>query len=115
MQKIGLILLDGSNCVDKDASELLDCVSAPGQRLENWYSFNYILDESSDGEWQELILPWTSFERPGWTGQVGNDALDPEALRGWRLELSIDSQGEIGSASEGVLDLGALSCAGPPR
>ena len=114
MQKIGLILLDGSNCVDKDASELLDCVSAPGQRLENWYSFNYILDESSDGEWQELILPWTSFERPGWTGQVGNDALDPEALRGWRLELSIDSQGEIGSASEGVLDLGALSCAGPP-
>ena len=55
----------------------------------------------------------TSAMRPGWTGQVGNNVLDPGALRGWRQELSIDSQREIGSASEGVLDLDALSCVGP--
>ena len=120
-----LILLDGSNCKDSgnggdDTSSVRDDCDAI-QSLENWYSFNYILDEetsssssSSSNSWKELVLPWTAFERPGWTGQVGNDRLDPDAIRGWRMEISIDSQGDMESTSSGVIDIDRLSCVGPP-
>jgi len=121
-----LILLDGSNCID---SSNTTCTDNAGQSLENWYSFHYILGESTydveSGEytsattisssWQELMIDWKSFERTGWHGQVGNDMLDLNAIRGWRLEISIDSQGERNSSSIGVIDINKLSCVGPPE
>jgi len=124
-----LIMMDDSDCT----LDGYDCADPPGQNLENYYSFHYVLDDNhgtdnifdatnsatNDSEWQELRLKLlgdesseSPFWRTGWTGQVGNNNLDAERLRGWRIELSIDSQSEIGSLSEGALLIDQLACVG---
>lgn len=117
-----LIVMDDSNCT-LDGHK---CADAPGQNLENYYSFHHVLDDNDDNifdthssRWQELRIELrgndhseSPFWRTGWTGQVGNNNLDAERLRGWRIELSIDSQGGIGDVSEGVLLLDQLACVG---
>ena len=123
-----LIMMDDSDCtLDK-----YECAEPPGQNLENYYSFHYVLDDNHDNnnlfnadngaknsQWHELRLELlgdenseSPFWRSGWTGQIGNNNLDAERLRGWRIELSIDSQSDIGSLSEGVLLIDQLACVG---
>ena len=105
-----LIALDGSDCGS-------DCGS--DDAMEVYYSFHYILDDLKNSEWQEIQVPMqggsdsgSPFLRTGWSGQVGNDILDPNYLKGFRLELSIDSLGAIGSASSGIFLLDQLACVG---
>jgi len=117
-----LILMDDSDCT----LDGHDCADAPGQNLENYYSFHYVLDDNDNnifdthsGRWQELRIELrgnddcnSPFWRTGWTGEVGNNNLDAKRLRGWRIELSMDGQGDIGDVSEGVLLLDQLTCVG---
>lgn len=44
---------------------------------------------------------------------VGDDKFDGKFLRGWRFEFSIDSGGEIGDKSGGVIWIDQLGCVGP--
>lgn len=94
-----IILMDGSDCNES-------CAEFFGQNLENYYSFQYILDEVTEEGKIEVALkgnsdPSSPFYRPGWTGKVGNDVLDTSNLKGYRLELNYDSQGGVGSIVEG--------------
>jgi hypothetical protein len=43
-------------------------------------------------------------------GQVGNDALDTNRIRGWRIELNIDSQADTKEESSGIIMFDQLSC-----
>jgi hypothetical protein len=112
-----LILMDDSDCVE-------DCTNA--QNLETYYSFHYVLDNeptsdssSARAGWQELqvdllgdSIPESPFWRTGWSGQVGNDKLDANRIKGWRIEFSIDSQGDMDSSSTGSLLVDQLACFG---
>ena len=107
-----LILLDGSHCDDDS------CWRPPGQALENYYRFHYVLDDE-ECEWREIRAELngtsdssSSFWRTGLTGVVGNDKLDGQFLQGWRLEISIDSQGSYGSNSSGSFLVDHLACEG---
>ena len=105
-----IILMDGSDCIG-------NCSLNPGQNLENYYSFNYILDDDSLDPWSggiTVALEGNSdssspFWRPGWTGVVGNDVLDSSYIKGFRFELSVDSQGDVGSLVSGIIALKDLS------
>jgi hypothetical protein len=105
-----IIASDDSDCVS-DCSETIN--------VEVYYAFHYILDNSQNGEWQEIRIPLfgdgnveSPFWRTGWVGIVGNDQLDPNHLKGFRIELSIDSQGDLGSSSSGSLLLDQFACVG---
>lgn len=119
-----LILYDDSDCVTACDNE---------QNLEVYYSFHYILDADAASdraltgnasavkgfEWEELRIELrgdgnakSPFWRTGWSGTVGNGVLDLDRIKGWRIELSIDSQGGIGSSSSGALVVDQLSCVG---
>jgi hypothetical protein len=106
-----VILLDDSDCA-------LPMKCSDQQQLEHYYSFEYVLDDSRS-EWRELRIELrgdTSSESPfwqtGWSGTAGNRMLDPGSIRGWKLEINIDSQGELGSSSSGSLVLDQLACIG---
>ena len=131
-----IILLDDSDCPASDDDDHDECTAAPGQGLENYYSFHYILDNNNNdsnknGGWQELRValrgsddPAAPFWQTGWAGSgaSGNHRLDLEHIRGWRMELSMDasSQGATddddddidNNTSSGVLWLDQLSCVG---
>lgn len=114
-----LILLDDSDCQpDEDGNYTYICAEAPGQALENYYTFHYVLDDAEPG-WKELRMELrgdansdSPLQRTGWTGIVGNDVLDPDHIRGWRIELSIDSQAGIDETSTGSLLIDQLACVG---
>ena len=48
----------------------------------------------------------------GWAGTQGNGKLDPQRIRGWRVELAMDAVEGIGSSSSGTLLLDHLACVG---
>jgi len=124
-----VILLDDSDCVsnpneDEDEEE---CGTPPGLNLEQYYTFHDILDGDNDdngSDWKELRMklkgssdPFAPFWRTGWLGQAGNDVLDLNRIRGWRMELSM--AGEINDAAlqqntttSGIILVDHLSCVG---
>jgi hypothetical protein len=94
--------------------------------FEVFYSFHYVLDEDDsidDNDWHELRVELrgdgrsadSPFYRTGWSGIVGNDELDLQHLRGWMIELSIDSQSEMNATSSGSLLVDQLACVGGSR
>ena len=100
------------------APEATNCSAPPGQNLENYYSFHYILDDDWSAAGQKLTVELrgsdnssSPFWRPGWTGILGNNRLDPATIKGFRLELNVDSQGEVGSLVSGSVALGNLTTA----
>ena len=111
-----LLLVDDSHIDCSRSTNEVDCTTSPGQSSEIYYTFHYILDEARG--WKELLIPFeesddslSPFWRTGWSGQVGNNQLGPHRLRGWRMELSIDSQdGDLNNQSSGVLLMDQLSC-----
>ena len=75
---------------------------------ENWYSFHHILD--NDAGWQRISIPLADFrvdpggngfDRKGWWGIEGNDALDLDMIKGFTFEFSI-------SANQGDVAMGIL-------
>jgi len=110
-----IILFDDSDCDGKG------CDSSDGVYLENYYSFHYVMDgENGNGtDWKELRVelrgdsdPDSPLTRTGWVGTVGNNVLDLDHLRGWKIELSIDSQAGMGNSSDGILLVDQLACVG---
>jgi hypothetical protein len=105
-----IILMDGSDCA-------VDCDVYPGSNLEQYYSFHYILDGDSPtvgtGDVTVALAgngdSASPFWRTGWSGVVGNDVLDTSIVKGFRLELNLDSQGEVGSLVSGELSLGNMT------
>lgn len=85
---------------------------------EVYYTFHNILDES-DEVWREIRIPLrgdsdveSPFWRSGWSGTVGNNRLDANRLAGFKIEFSIDSQGDMNSSSSGDILLDQLACVG---
>lgn len=82
--------------------------------VENYYSFHYILDEPEGHEGSLTVelkgdsINGSPFWRTGWFGTIGNDVLDTATIKGYKIEISIDSQGEMGSLVSGIFDLSDL-------
>lgn len=82
--------------------------------MENYYSFHYILDEQTNTKgFVSVQLKGDSdsgspFLRTGWYGSIGNDVLDKATIKGFKIEISMDSLGEIGSLVSGSFDLSGL-------
>ncbi|MGH7594945.1 MAG: T9SS type A sorting domain-containing protein [bacterium] len=65
-------------------------------KAEFWYSHFFILD--SQPGWNELVLPLQDVGqqsdqglwRPGWAGVAGNNTLDLDAIKAYKIEWSID-------------------------
>ena len=83
--------------------------------FERWYNFNYILDvDETVGEIHVPLKGSTdatpgTLQLTGWSGGSGNRQLDTDHIKGFALEFSLDSQGDIGSTTAGVIDLFGLS------
>ena len=87
---IRVLLKDMSNV--QEANRL---ISSIGQ-AEFWYSHFFVLDNQPG--WNELVLPLQDVGgqsdqglwRPGWAGQPGNNELNLDAIKAWKIEWSID-------------------------
>ena len=79
-------------------------------QTEFYYSFHYILDDEPG--WNEIVIPlikgtgnnMDGFNRTGWAGIEGNNELDPDKIKWFAFEFSIDAGaggggGEIASGS----------------
>ena len=102
-----LKIFDSSDCV-----ELCDTVIANN---ELHYSFVPILDEARRGH---VSLPAISsvqagqpFWLTGWSGILGNKALDLEYIKGFSLELVLDSQLERGHLVSGKVSFSNVAAA----
>ena len=99
-----LILLDSSDCLE-------DCHVS--QNAEHYYSFFYVLDEVANGtltvELRGDMDSDSPFWRTGWNGMVGNNVLDPAHVKGFVLELSANSDGELQSTVSGRVVLDGLT------
>ena len=104
-----IVVADGSHCT-------VNC-SLEYWGHERWYSFNYILDDNltNDGR-GDIYLPFngstspqTPFWLTGWSGEIGNSKLDISHIKGFTLELNIDSQGDVESYVTGAFDMFDLS------
>lgn len=66
-------------------------------QAEYWYSHFFILDAQPG--WNELVLPLVDVAqqsdqglwRPGWAGAAGNNTLNLDAIKAWKIEWSIDA------------------------
>ena len=85
------ILLDGSNCTK-------DC-DTDYHQVERWYSFNAVLDEPGQGQVSIPLVgseePSAPFWLPGWAGILGDRKLSLEEIKGFTIELNLDSVLEI--------------------
>jgi hypothetical protein len=68
---------------------------------EYYYSFHYVLDDSTAG-WHQIKIPMISngswdgngFNLTGWSGIAGNSTLDLDKIKGFSFEFSINGGGE---------------------
>lgn len=88
-----------------------DCTSECNDH-ELWYSFNYVLDDEGFGQIQIPLIgsedPSSPLVWTGWSGIAGNRQLDTDHIKGFTLEFSIGSGGEIDSYVQGVIELNDL-------
>ncbi|KAL7570913.1 hypothetical protein ACA910_002546 [Epithemia clementina (nom. ined.)] len=101
-----LTLTDASNC--KENCGFLS------PNVENYYSFHFILDEADKQGSSSVELKGDNdsaspFWRTGWFGSVGNNVLDKSFVKGFKIEISMDSQGKIGSFISGAFALGQIT------
>jgi hypothetical protein len=92
-------LIDTSECS-------YDCEEA---NTEHYYSFHYILGDL-DNSTQQLYIQlegstdsFDPFWLTGWSGVLGNQKLDPQYLKGYIFEFSIDFQGNLSSTATGAI------------
>jgi len=103
---IRFLMLDRSDC-------WVDCGHF-SPNLENYYSFHYILDEQKEDTGSLVVklegdgVNGSPFWRTGWFGSIGNNILDNATIKGYKIEISMDSQGEVGSLVSGIFDLSDL-------
>ena len=95
-----IILKDGHDCHT-------DC--RDDKNHEKYYSFYYVLDEETEG-WVGRNLQGdddstSPFWLTGWSGDAHNRVLDKSMLKGFLLELNIDSKGNLTSTVTGSLSL----------
>ncbi|CAB9500762.1 activated protein kinase catalytic subunit alpha-1 [Seminavis robusta] len=81
---------------------------------ERYYNFNYVLDENLAVGDIEIPLegsadPSSPLWQTGWSGGVGNSQFDKSHIKGFTFELSMDSQGDLGSTASGAIDLFGLT------
>jgi hypothetical protein len=92
-----------------------NCSDYPGQNLENDYSFHCILSDDINisnsiaidllGNDDASSPLW----RTGWTGILGNNALDKSIIKRFRFELNIDSLGDLMSFVTGSINLSNMN------
>jgi hypothetical protein len=95
------ILSDISNCEERE-------------NQEKYYAFFYMLANAVWSSSVHVALQGDTddsspFWLTGWSGSIGNRVLDPSSIKGFILELSLDSQGEVGSTVEGAISIGNLT------
>ena len=78
--------------------------------VENYYSFHYILDEANQQDKIALELrgddqSGSPLERKNWFGIEGNNYLDTTHVKGFKIEVAMDSQGAQGSLISGAFEL----------
>ena len=99
-----LILRDGSGCPQ-------DCAISD-KNVEVYYSFNYVLDEIKTDSFsvglQGTDDPASPLWLPGWAGSVHDAVFDPSFVKGYVIELSMDSQGNVTSLVKGAVSFGKL-------
>ena len=88
----------------QDVSDCSDGCEVDGFQSERYYSFNPILDDMTTNGSQDLIIPLVGGDTPdnpfwltGWSGISGNSKLDTSQLKGFFLEVVLDSQLEMGN------------------
>ena len=82
--------------------------------VENYYSFHYVLDTESHNATTARV--WlvgdksfaSSFSLTGWVGQNGNEFLDTSWVNGFKFEINMNQQGEVGDIVQGQLALSGL-------
>lgn len=99
------VLQDGSHCVDKCDHKY--------HNQERWYSFNSIMDLQGEGK---VILPLrgstepsTTFWFTGWSGIPGNKILDLEYIKGYTIEVVLDSGLPLYDYLDGTLELSNMT------
>jgi len=48
-----------------------------------------------------------------WTGVAGDGVMDKTSIKGYSINLAIDSEGNFGSVSDGTILLDGFECSGP--
>lgn len=95
-----------------DSSHVCANCTGDDETVEWWYNFNYVLDDAN-GTVGAIEMPLVGsatnssmpFWLTGWAGQVGNRRLDLESIKGFNFQISMDSQGDMGSMVAGAIDL----------
>ena len=96
-----------------DTSDCLDDCGHLSPNLENYYSFHFILDGADKQGSLEIELRGDEVSdsplwRTGWFGIIGNNVFDKTHVKGFKFEISLDSQGEMGSLVSGAFQLSEL-------
>lgn len=99
------IVVDMSDC-DMNCDDWLN--------LEHYYTFHYVLDEKAPRTTKRMWLVGdtsleSSFSLTGWVGKNGNGHLDTSWISGFKFEININSQGDIGSFSRGAVELSDIN------
>jgi hypothetical protein len=102
-----LVLQDNSHCEE-------DC-DTDYHAHERWYTFLSILDEPNSGKivvpLEGTVEPTSPFWLTGWSGITGNQHLDTHQIKGFTLELVLDSVLQLGSVVTGSISLFHMSAA----
>jgi hypothetical protein len=99
------VLQDGSQCIE-DCDHIYD-------NHERWYSFNSIMDLDGSGT---ITLPLegsteatSTFWYTGWSGTAGNKILDLAHIKGYIIEVVLDSGLELYESLDGVFELSNMT------
>ena len=114
------VLLDSS---DVDCVNNAGCASNP-DLFENYYSSYYILqspEDQSSSHWKEIRIPLDSdnfmLDMGNGRGQIGNEMLDLQSVKGWYYEISPvakdgDTAGAPDTESTTTVLIDQLACVG---
>lgn len=70
-----------------------------------------VLTDAS-GEWQELLLPFESFEIPSWVGARGDETLNLDQITNWEFQVIVEGEG-VGDTYAGEIHFDNLTLYGP--
>ncbi|CAB9508024.1 Receptor-type guanylate cyclase gcy [Seminavis robusta] len=105
-----LIIYDGQDCPS--------FCSDSNKNLEGFYAFEHVLDDLAQTSFSVELEGTDDSSSPfwltGWVGSVHNSVLDPGNVKGFTLEINIDSQGMLGSLASGHVAVGELVASNNP-
>lgn len=104
----------------QDSSHCLPGCPYDYHNQERYYSFHSVLDKEGDGMITIPLIASASAETPfwltGWSGTVGNGKLDVDQLKGYTLEIVLDSGLSLGEYVQGAIafqNMTAVIATGP--